>query len=98
MKPRLFTLYPMQIIFASIYLGYMYEFSIESLFLGLIILAIGAAMVAYHQKLADHLASGVSSYDRFRFWGLIVCGVGIAIMLSLHTIPLNWLVNSLFVR
>ena len=75
----------------------MYEFSLESMFIGLLILAAGAAMVVFHQKLADHLASGVSSYERFRFWGLVVCGVGLAITLSLHSIPLNWLINSLFV-
>ena len=74
----------------------LYEFSIGALFLGMFILAIGALIVGYHQKLADNLASGVSSYDRFRFWGLVVCGTGIAIMLSLHSIPLNWLAWSLF--
>ena len=57
----------------------------------------GGLVVIFHQKLADNLGGGVSSYERFKFWGLITCGVGFAIMLSLHTIPLNWLLNSLFV-
>ncbi|MDO5343560.1 MAG: hypothetical protein Q4F02_01460 [Candidatus Saccharibacteria bacterium] len=74
----------------------LYEFSIGALFLGMLILAVGALIVGYHQKLADNLGSGVSSYDRFRFWGLVTCGVGVAIMLSLHSIPLNWLSRSLF--
>ena len=62
----------------------------------LLILAVGGAMVAFHQKIADNLAGGVSSYDPVKLWGLIVCGIGIIIMMSLHTIPLNWLVQSLF--
>ena len=74
----------------------LYEFSFSALFVGLIILAVGTAMTVYHQKLADNFGSGLASYDRFRLAGLITCGVGLAIMLSLHTIPLNWLVNSLF--
>lgn len=74
----------------------LYEFSFGSLFVGLIILAVGAAMTVYHQKLADNFGSGLASYDRFKFWSLIVCVAGPAIMLSLHTIPLNWLARSLF--
>ncbi len=74
----------------------MYEFSIGALFLGLLILAIGGLMVLFHQKLANNLGSGMASYERFKFWGLITCGVGIIIMTSLHTIPLNYLINTLF--
>ena len=74
----------------------LYEFSFGSFFVGLIILAAGAAATVYYQKLADNFGSGIASYDRFYLGGLITCGVGIAIMLSLHTIPLNWLVRSVF--
>ena len=76
----------------------MYEFSFGSFFIGLIILAVGAIGVVYHQKIADSFGSGVSSYDRFKLWALVVCGVGIAVMLSLHTIVLNWFINALFNR
>ena len=74
----------------------MYDFTIGALFVGLIVMAVGAAMVVFHQKLADNLGSGLSSYDRFRLAGLIVCGAGLVIALSLHTIPINWLLNALF--
>lgn len=74
----------------------LYQFSFGSLFFGILVLIAGGIVVIFHQKLADNLGSGVSSYDRFKFWGLVTCGVGFAIMLSLHTIPLNWLLNSLF--
>ena len=76
----------------------MYEFSFGSFFIGLIILAVGAIGVVYHQKIADNFGSGISSYDRFKLWALVICGVGIVVMLSLHTIVLNWFINALFNR
>ena len=76
----------------------MYEFSFGAFFIGLIILILGAIGVIYHQKLADSLGSGVGSYERFRLWSLIACGLGIVIMLSLHSILLNWIVTSIFNR
>ena len=86
-------------LFWQVYNGDMYyKFTFGSFFVGLIVLIIGAVMTVYHQKLADNLASGISSYDRFKFWGLVVCGVGFGIMLCLHTIPLGWLAESLFGR
>ena len=74
----------------------LYEFSVQSFFVGVLILIAGALGVIYHQKLADNLADGLNSYDKFKFWGLVVCGIGFAVMLSLHTIPLNWIVQSVF--
>ena len=76
----------------------MYEFSFGAFFAGLIILAIGALGVVYYQKIADNLGSGVSSYEKFRLWALIVCGVGLAVMLSLHSILLNLLIDTVFRR
>ncbi len=74
----------------------MYEFSFNALFLGLVILATGGVITVFYQKLADNLGGGVSSYERFRLAGLVVCGAGFVIMTGLHTIPLNWLLHSLF--
>ena len=74
----------------------MYEFTFGALFLGILILAVGASMVVFYQKIADNFAGGVSSYEKTKLWGLIICGIGIVIMTSLHTIPLNWLVDMLF--
>ena len=76
----------------------MYEFSFGAFFIGLIILAIGAIGIIYHQKIADNIGSGVGDYERYRLWALIACGIGIVVMLSLHTIPLNWLVDAVFRR
>ena len=81
---------------AIVYNVLMYEFSFGAFFLGLIILAVGGAITVFYQKLADNLGGGVSSHERFRLAGLITCGVGFIIMTGLHTIPLNWLMHSLF--
>ena len=74
----------------------LYQFSIGSFFGGLIILVAGTLIVVFHRQIADNFAGGLSSYDKTKLWGLVTCGVGLMIMLSLHTIPLNWLFRSLF--
>jgi len=73
-----------------------YEFSLNALFVGIAILIIGGLMVIFYQKIADNFLGGVGSYEKTKLYGLIVCGIGIIIMTSLHSIPLNWLVHSLF--
>jgi uncharacterized membrane protein YidH (DUF202 family) len=73
-----------------------YEFSIGSFFIGLLILAAGVAFVRWHQVIADNLASGVSSYDRAKLWAFITCGVGLLVMLNLHTMILVWFFSLLF--
>jgi hypothetical protein len=73
-----------------------YEFSIGSFFLGLVILIVGAAFVRWYQVIADNLGSGVASYDRFKLWAFITCGVGFIVMLNLHTLILGWFVSLLF--
>ena len=73
-----------------------YEFSIGSFFLGLVILAAGVVTVKFHQQIADNLGGGVSSYDRYKLWALIACSVGLIVMVNLHTMLLTWFFNSLF--
>jgi hypothetical protein len=74
----------------------MYEFNLGSFFIGLLILAAGVAFVKWHQQVADNFGSGVSSYDRYKLWALITCGVGLIVMVNLHTMLLTWFFNSLF--
>ena len=57
-----------------------YEFSVGSFFIGLLILIAGVAFVKWHQLIADNLGSGVASYDRYRLWAFITCGVGLVCM------------------
>jgi hypothetical protein len=73
-----------------------YEFDIGSFFVGLIILGVGVAFVRWHQAIADNFGSGVSSYDRFKLWAFITCGVGLLVTLNLHTLFLSWFVSLLF--
>ena len=73
-----------------------YEFSIGTFFVGILILVASAAFVRWHQVIADNMASGVSSYDRFKMWGLIGCGVGLLVMVNLHTFILVNLLKSVF--
>ena len=75
-----------------------YEFSFSSFFIGLLILAAGGAFVAFHQVIADNFGGGVGSYERYKLWGLIACGVGIVVMLNLHTLILTWFFGLLFHR
>ncbi len=75
-----------------------YTFSWSWFFIGIIITILGGALVAWYRPIADNFGSGVSSYDRFRLWGLIACGVGLIVMLNLHTLVLQALFGSLFHR
>ena len=74
----------------------MYEFSVGSFFLGLAILAAGVAFVKWHQPIADNLGGGVSSYDRYKLFAFITCGVGLIVMVNLHAVILTWVVRSIF--
>ena len=76
----------------------MYEFSFGAFIFGIIVLIAGGILVLFHQKFADHLGSGINSYDRFKLAGLIGCVLGFILMTSLHSIPLNMLVDMLFNR
>lgn len=75
-----------------------WNFSIGWMFIGLVIAALSGLIVAKYQVISDNMLSGVSSYDRVKFWGLIGIGVGLAITANLHTFFLTILVNLLFKR
>ena len=71
--------------------------NIGSFLLGLAILAVGVVFMKYHQQVADSFGSGGISYDKYKLAALIVCGIGIIIMTSLHVLILQFIV-SLFPR
>ena len=73
-----------------------FTFSIGWLFGGLLIAAAGGAIVVFHQKIADHMANGVSSYDKVKLFGVITVVVGLLVAMNLHTLILTLLVN--FIR
>ena len=75
-----------------------WNFSIGWMITGMIILAASGAVVANYQKISDTMLSGVSSYDRVKFWGMIGCGIGLAVMANLHTLLLSLFVSVVFKR
>ncbi|MFV0485119.1 MAG: hypothetical protein ACK5MU_02755 [Candidatus Saccharimonadales bacterium] len=74
-----------------------WEFSIGWFMLGLLILIAGGLVVVFYRQISENLASGVSSYDKVKLFGLIGCGVGLLIMMNLHTLLLQFFV-SLFIK
>ncbi len=78
-------------------LGYMeYTFSWGAFFVGMLILAAGAALTIWYRPISDNFGSGVGSYDRYRLVGLIGCALGIVVMLNLHTLILSLIFGRLF--
>ena len=75
-----------------------YEFSIGWFFAGLLILAVGIAFVKWHRVIADNFGGGVGSYERYKLWALITCGVGLIVMVNLHTFLLTWFFGLIFGR
>lgn len=73
-----------------------WNFSIGWMIVGMIILAASGTVVANYQKISDNMLSGVSSYDRVKFWGMIGCGLGLAVMANLHTFLLSLFVSLVF--
>ena len=70
-----------------------WNFSFGWVFVGLLIFSAGGAIVLFYRQIADNMASGVASYGRVKFWGLIIAGVGAIIMTNLHTLLLTLFVN-----
>ena len=60
---------------------------------GLVIAAIGGAIVFFYRQIADNFASGVSSYDKVKLFGVITLVVGLLVTANLHTLVLNLIVN-----
>jgi hypothetical protein len=83
----------------SVIMTYMiYTFSWGWFFIGIIVLAASVALTVWYRVIADNFGNGVSSYDRYRLWGLIGCGLGFIVMLNLHTYLLVLFFSQLFGR
>ena len=75
-----------------------YEFSLGWMFGGLAIALAGGLIVVFYKQIADNLASGVSSYERVKLFGIITIVVGLICTANLHTFILGGLVNLMFKR
>ncbi len=73
-----------------------YTFSWAWFGIGALIVLTGAALTIWHRQIADNLGSGVVSYERYRMWGLIGVGIGLVVMINLHTLLLSWFFSMLF--
>jgi len=71
----------------------MYEFSIGSFFVGILIVFAGVAFVRWHQTIADNFGNGVSSYDKYKLYAMGTCIVGLIVMANLHELILRWVVS-----
>lgn len=60
---------------------------------GLVIAAIGGAVVFYYRPIAETLANGVSSYDHVKQFGVVTVVIGLLVTANLHTFILTLLVN-----
>ena len=73
-----------------------YSFDWSWFGIGILVLLAGAALVVWYRPIADNFGGGVSSYDRYRMFGLIGCGLGLLVMLNVHTLLLGWFFGLLF--
>ena len=62
---------------------------------GLVIALAGGLIVIFYRQIADNLASGVSSYDRVKLFGVITIIVGLLITANLHILVLTLITNLL---
>ncbi len=70
-----------------------FTFSFGWVFTGLIIFLAGGAIVLFYRQIADNMASGVASYNKVKFWGMVIAGVGLIVMMNLHTLLLSAFVS-----
>ena len=54
-----------------------YEFNFGWMIAGLVITIAGALVVVFYRPIADNLASGVSSYEKVKLFGIIAIIVGL---------------------
>ena len=75
-----------------------WNFSIGWFILGLMIMIGGTLTVVFYRQIAENMASGVSSYDKVKLFGGIAIGLGLIIMMNIHTFLLTLFVNLVFKR
>ena len=65
---------------------------------GVVILIIGTCITVFYEKISNNIASGVSSYQHVKLFGIIMAVVGLLIMANLHTLILSLFVQLVFNR
>jgi hypothetical protein len=62
---------------------------------GFVVMAAGVLVVRFHKQIADSLASGVSSYNKVKLFGLIMCGVGFIFITNLHSTIIRFIMHMI---
>jgi len=75
-----------------------WKFSPLWLLIGIIVMALGIAIIVFYNKIADNLFNGVSDYEKTKRYGLIAIVVGLILMTNTHTTILYWLLSFVFKR
>ncbi len=73
-----------------------WNFSLGWFIGGLAIFIAGGLMIVYYRQISDNFVHGVSTYDKVKFWGIIVTIIGFLVMANLHTFVLELLVSIIF--
>lgn len=70
-----------------------FTFSIGWLIGGLAIAAAGGGIVFFYRQIAENLASGVSSYEKVKLFGVIAIVVGLLVAMNLHILVLTFIAH-----
>ncbi len=73
-----------------------FTFSFGWMIGGVVITSAGGLIVLFYRQIADNMASGVSSYDRVKLFGIITIIIGLLITANLHILVLTLISNLLF--
>ena len=74
----------------------MEKFSFGTFILGVALTILSALFVGYHRQIADNLGGGVSDYQRYKKWGVVVLGISILVMLNIHRIIFGIFIDTFF--
>jgi len=70
-----------------------YSFSVVSAFVGLLIMALGAVVLKFYNKICD--VTGFANYSRWQLIGFITIGIGLLVMLNFHMFILNLIISAI---
>lgn len=73
-----------------------YSFNIPWFIVGIIVTAVGLALVRYYKEVCDNFAWGAHSYQKCKLIGLATCMVGILMIFNLHSLLLSAIAHTFF--
>lgn len=73
-----------------------YSFNVPWFIVGIIVTAVGLALVRYYKEACDNFAWGAHSYQKCKLIGLATCMVGILMIFNLHSLLLSAIAHTFF--